>query len=103
MVSDTPLDPVAALAQARSCLVGKDQSLWKRFCDQFHLRPTQDNEPQDWWFASTAIPLIAAAMAPFANVMSIVALAMPWRTTIYYDKIGTNGLPVQVPYDDPTW
>ena len=80
-----------------------DQSLWKRFRSQFRPRPIQDDKPRDWWFASTAIPLIAAATAPFANVMSIVALAIPWRSTIHYDKIGDDGLPLQVPYNDLPW
>jgi hypothetical protein len=37
----------------------------------FSPRPVEDNEPQDWWFCSTAIPLLAATSGPLANVMSI--------------------------------
>ena len=37
----------------------------------FHMRPDDDDEPQDWWFCSTAIPLLAATTGPLANVMSI--------------------------------
>ena len=48
--------------------------LWK-----FRLRPDDDDEPQDWWFASTAIPLLAATIGPLANVMSIAALITSWR------------------------
>lgn len=44
----------------------KDRRLWK-----FHLRPDDDHEEQDWWFCSTAIPLLAATSGPLANVMSI--------------------------------
>ena len=79
------------------------RSVWKTFRNQFHPRPAQDDRPRDWWFASTAIPLIAAATAPFANVMSIVALSTPWRSTIHYDEISNDGLPLQIPYDDSPW
>lgn len=106
MVADGPPDPAAARpnAQPRQALTPEtNQSLWKRFRNQFHPRPLQDDKPRDWWFASTAIPLIAAATAPFANVMSIVALAIPWRETIHYDKTGVDGLALQVPYSDPNW
>jgi potassium channel subfamily K len=34
---------------------------------------------RDWWFASTAIPLIAATFGPLANVASIGALVTAWR------------------------
>lgn len=37
----------------------------------FRLRPEDDEEPQDWWFCSTAIPLLAATSGPLANVLSI--------------------------------
>ncbi|KAJ5111411.1 ion channel [Penicillium argentinense] len=105
---DTPPGPATATATARppahqDSISETDQSTWKRFRSQFNPRPIQDDKPRTWWFASTAIPLIAAATAPFANVMSIVALAMPWRSTIHYDKTGNDGLPLQVPYDDLTW
>lgn len=106
MGADAPPDPATARAPAKARQASTsetNQSLWTRFRNQFHPRPIQDDKPRDWWFASTAIPLIAAATAPFANVMSIVALAIPWRETIHYDKIGTDGLPLQVPYSDPNW
>ena len=38
---------------------------------RFHMRPADDDEPQSWWFCSTAIPLLAATTGPLANVMSI--------------------------------
>ena len=50
---------------------------------KFKLRPDDDGEPQDWWFASTAIPLIAATSGPLANVLSIAALITTWR--VAYD------------------
>ncbi|KAF2122243.1 hypothetical protein BDV96DRAFT_482627 [Lophiotrema nucula] len=33
----------------------------------------------DWWFASTAIPILAATLGPLANVLSIGALVTYWR------------------------
>lgn len=46
---------------------------------KFTLRPWDDDEEQDWWFASTAIPLLAATLGPLANVLSIAALVTSWR------------------------
>lgn len=46
---------------------------------KFTLRPWDDDEEQDWWFASTAIPLLAATIGPLANVFSIAALVTYWR------------------------
>ncbi|GAB7342270.1 hypothetical protein MBLNU457_g0509t2 [Dothideomycetes sp. NU457] len=49
---------------------GKNPFHWWKFT----LRPWDDDQEADWWFASTAIPLIAAALGPLANVLSIAAL-----------------------------
>ncbi|KAI4716294.1 voltage-gated potassium channel [Aureobasidium sp. EXF-10727] len=46
---------------------------------KFTLRSWDDDQKQDWWFAGTAIPLLAATMGPLANVLSIAALVTPWR------------------------
>ncbi|OQO07253.1 hypothetical protein B0A48_07823 [Cryoendolithus antarcticus] len=46
---------------------------------RFTLRDWDDDEEQDWWFASTAIPLLAATLGPLANVFSIAALVTYWR------------------------
>lgn len=46
---------------------------------KFVFRPYDDNAEQDWWFASTAVPLIAATVGPLANVLSIAALVVSWR------------------------
>ncbi len=46
------------------------------------LRGKTDDLPQDWWFASTAIPLIAATIGPFANVLSIAALVTNWKVRL---------------------
>jgi potassium channel subfamily K len=67
------------------------------------LRPPDDDEPQDWWLASTAVPLVAAATGPLANVMSIVALVMPWRSHIFFDQKDSLGNPLQVGFSDPRW
>lgn len=50
------------------------QPWWK-----WSLRPWDDDQENDWWFASTAIPLLAATIGPLANVLSIAALVTPWR------------------------
>ena len=56
---------------------------------KFTLRPWDDDEEQDWWFASTAIPLLAAAIGPLANVFSIAALVTSWRMCLI---AGVEGL-----------
>lgn len=48
----------------------------------FKLRGREDDDPTDWWFASTAIPLLAATFAPMANLLSIAALVVYWRNEI---------------------
>lgn len=67
------------------------------------MRPPDDDEPQDWWLASTAVPLVAAATGPLANVMSVVALVMPWRSHISFDQKDSLGNPLQVGFSDPRW
>lgn len=46
---------------------------------KFTLREWDDDAEVDWWFASTAIPLLAATLGPLANVLSIAALVTYWR------------------------
>jgi potassium channel subfamily K len=67
------------------------------------MRPPEDDEPQSWWIASTAIPLVAAAAGPLANVMSIVALVMPWRSHITSRTTSPAGNWYQEGYADPHW
>lgn len=93
------LPPVAAAANATTV----ELSRWERVSSRFHMRPAEDDEPQSWWIASTAIPLVAAATGPLANVMSIVALVMPWRNTIISRDKGPTGTWVQEGYNDPHW
>ncbi|KAL3467150.1 hypothetical protein BJX64DRAFT_248940 [Aspergillus heterothallicus] len=73
------------------------------FQNHFEMRPPDDDEPQDWWVASTAIPLAAATTGPLANLMSIVALVIPWRNDIIWDQDNVDGTPVEVGYKDPKW
>lgn len=55
----------------------------------------------DWWFASTAIPLIAATFAPMANVLSIAALVVSWRATL--TTTGPTAYDTAVDIKDPHW
>lgn len=48
-------------------------------------RAREDDDPTDWWFASTAIPLLSATFAPMANMLSIAALVVYWRNKVYND------------------
>ncbi|KAL9004899.1 MAG: hypothetical protein Q9188_002305 [Gyalolechia gomerana] len=76
------------------------KKLWK-----FHVRPKDgdDGEPRktSWWFASTAIPLLAATSGPLANVMSIAALITSWRNDYNPDYPGVDALSSGTP--DPRW
>ena len=65
------------------------------------MRPDDDGEPQDWWFASTAIPLLAATSGPLANVMSIAALITKWRND--YDPASPGVDAQSVGFPDPHW
>ena len=78
------------------------KSLGKRVRSHFHPRPAEDDGPQDWWVASTAIPLIAATTAPLANLMSIIALVMPWRSKLL-DQADSSGAQAQELLTDPRW
>lgn len=75
-------------------VLGKQK--WK-----FHLRPDDDDQPQDWWFCSTAIPLLAATTGPLANVMSIAALVTSWRNN--YDPANPGIDADSTGFPDPRW
>lgn len=68
---------------------------------KFHLRPDDDDQPQDWWFCSTAIPLLAATTGPLANVMSIAALVTSWRNN--YDLANPGIDADSTGFPDPRW
>ncbi|KAJ5456793.1 hypothetical protein N7530_012067 [Penicillium desertorum] len=78
-------------------------SLWGWIRGQIHMRPPEDDEPQSWWIASTAIPLLAATTGPLANVMSVTALVVPWRSQILSYEDSTAGNLIQKGYPDPRW
>lgn len=67
----------------------------------FRMRPPDDDEPQDWWFASTAIPLLAATTGPLANVLSIAALVTSWREN--YDPAYPGIDDRAIGFPDPHW
>ncbi|CRG86132.1 Outward-rectifier potassium channel TOK1 [Talaromyces islandicus] len=77
--------------------------IWTGFWDAFNMRPPVDEEPQDWWIASTAIPLVAATTAPLANVMSIVALVTSWRNQVFPGLTDNQDRTLQVGIKDPHW
>lgn len=68
---------------------------------KFHLRPDDDDQPRDWWFCSTAIPLLAATTGPLANVMSIAALVTSWRNN--YDPANPGIDADSTGFPDPRW
>jgi hypothetical protein len=70
---------------------------------KFRMRGFDDDEITDWWFAGTAVPLIAATLAPLANVLSLAALVTPWREDL--DDGQGNRLPELqgMPFRDPRW
>lgn len=97
--SDTTDASTSTLPRARSepltaAIPGKQK--WK-----FHLRPDDDDQPQDWWFCSTAIPLLAATTGPLANVMSIAALVTSWRNN--YDPANPGIDADSIGFPDPRW
>ena len=65
------------------------------------MRPDNDDGEQDWWFASTAIPLFAATTGPLANVMSIAALVTSWRN--HYDPAYPGVDAQSIGFADPKW
>ncbi|KAI1625941.1 potassium channel, subfamily K [Exophiala viscosa] len=67
------------------------------------LRAADDDLPSDWWFASTAIPLIAATFAPMANMISIGALVVSWRNNVVDPSDPIYYQATSVGYPDPTW
>lgn len=77
----------------------KKWTIWK-----MRLRDQEDDLPQDWWFASTAIPLLAATIGPLANVLSIAALVSTWRVALPNGGVlpeGADDNGTSIP--DPRW
>ncbi|KAL9078636.1 MAG: hypothetical protein Q9157_002435 [Trypethelium eluteriae] len=76
----------------------------------FRLKGTafKEDGEQDWWFASTAIPLLAATIGPLANVLSIAALVTSWRVSLVPPSGSTAPADLLpdlsgVPFADPRW
>jgi potassium channel subfamily K len=67
------------------------------------MRAFEDDEDTDWWFASTACPLIAAATTPLANMLSIAALVTSWRVSLDDGHGGLLPDFAGTPYADPRW
>ncbi|KAK3319253.1 hypothetical protein B0H66DRAFT_623855 [Apodospora peruviana] len=65
------------------------------------LRGRSDNLPQQWWFASTAIPLLVATLGPLSHVLSLASLISTWRVTLPDNGAGADNLGVGIP--DPKW
>ena len=67
------------------------------------MRAADDDLPTDWWFASTAIPLIAATFAPMANLLSIAALVVYWRNDVKVFNDPALRESTSEGYPDPEW
>jgi hypothetical protein len=67
-------------------------------------RPREDDLPNSWWFASTAIPLLAATLGPLANMLSIAAIATKWRAELANNGVLPEGAQdLGTPMADPQW
>jgi potassium channel subfamily K len=78
--------------------IARVRKWWK-----FQMRAFDDDGERDWWFASTAIPLLAATIAPLANVLSIAALVTYWRMNVDNGH-GERGPELKgVTFRDPRW
>lgn len=58
-----------------------------------------DADGMQWWFMSTASPLIAGTFGPLANLMSVCALVQTWRVKIPPGDNETQGERIS----DPAW
>ncbi|KAL3477390.1 hypothetical protein BJX99DRAFT_246164 [Aspergillus californicus] len=67
------------------------------------MRSAMNDARNDWWFAATAIPLIAGTMGPLTNLMAITALVMPWRDFVPGTNADVSGLPLRNDLSNPTW
>lgn len=67
------------------------------------LRAAEDDLPTDWWFASTAIPLISSTFLPLANLLSIAGLVVYWRNNVTDFETPSMRESTSVGYADPRW
>ncbi|KKY27646.1 putative potassium channel [Phaeomoniella chlamydospora] len=70
---------------------------------KFHFRGEEDDGPNDWWFLSKAVPLIAACAGPLANVMSVAALVTSWRADIIESTTESSFENTAIGFPDPHW
>ena len=54
-------------------------------------------EPNRYWFASTAFPLIAGTFGPMASTFSICALVVKWRVFIPDGSTEQDGIEIADP------
>lgn len=70
----------------------------------FKRKERDSNGSEDWWFASIGVPLLAATIGPFANVLSIAALVSYWREDL---SDGSGSTPLSQLFGnsikDPHW
>ncbi|KIW08651.1 uncharacterized protein PV09_00606 [Verruconis gallopava] len=76
---------------------------WVKTWWKFRMRGFDDDLERDWWFASTAIPLLSATVAPLANVLSIAALVTYWREDLSDGNGGVLPELQGTPFRDPRW
>jgi potassium channel subfamily K, other eukaryote len=96
--SDSPSPGTEPLDENEDSMSIHIRKWWK-----FKMRGFDDDGERDWWFASTAIPLLASAIAPLANVISIAALVTYWRMDISDGNGGVVGELNGKPFKDPRW
>ncbi|KAI5921658.1 hypothetical protein F4810DRAFT_712276 [Camillea tinctor] len=95
---DTPVP------EEQTCDEEQDKADAIRTIGFLKLRGKTDDLPQSWWFASTAVPLLAATQGPLSNVLSIAALVTAWKLDLpnngqLPEGADDNG----VPNADPRW
>lgn len=97
-----PLSERLGRAEATERAEKKKMEWTWRGLGRFWERRREDGSKNDWWFASTAIPLLAATLGPLANVLSIAALVTYWRMHVVVDGERVPEL-YGVPFKDPRW
>lgn len=82
---------------------GGDRGKRHQTLGKLRLRAADDDLPTSWWFASTAVPLIAATFAPMANLLSIAALVVYWRNDVIEFEDPVTRESTSKGYRDPDW
>ncbi len=73
----------------------------KNGADYDHDEADTLQQPSRWWFASTAIPLLAGTFGPMATGFNICALVQYWRQTVPLPPNDLETRGHKIP--DPTW